>query len=77
MVNEEEIDTKINFIAKTTLGGLKGVFVENNLDDRQATLCLYKFIEIFVRWGWKNSKPIDVLNNLIDVIKSSDNRRKK
>lgn len=71
-MNEEDIDTKINFIANTSLRGLKGVFVENNLDDRQATLCLYKFIEIFVRMGWKDNDPTKVLENLIEVIKSQD-----
>ena len=73
---KEDFDDKIHFIAKTTLGGLKGVFVENNLDDREATLSLMYFMEVFVRLGWKGSSPIDVLENLIQVMRSREHGNK-
>jgi len=70
-MDEKDMEKKIEFIAVTTLGALKGVFAENKLDDRKATLSLYYFIKVFVVNGWKNHNPIEVLKNAIEVIKGT------
>ena len=71
-MDEEDMEKKIEFIAVTTLGGLKGIFSENKLDDRQATLMLFYFLNRFIKNGWKGEKPSDVLENAIEVIKATD-----
>jgi hypothetical protein len=71
-VDKLDVEGKIEFITLTTLGGLKGVFSDNNFDDRQATLTLYYFLNRFVKHAWKGHKPSDVLLNAIEVIKATD-----
>jgi len=69
---ETNMEERIDFIAKTTLGALKGVFAENNLSDREATLSLMYFIEVCIKLGWKDMSPIIVLQNIIQVIRSKE-----
>ena len=71
-MEEEDMEKKIEFIAITTLGALKGIMQDNKLDDRKATLTLYYFINRFVKNGWKGNKPSEVLKNAIEVIKETD-----
>lgn len=72
MMNEKEIEQKINFVAITSLGALKGIFADDKLDDRLVTLSLYYFLNVFCKNGWKGHKPSEVLQNAIEVIKASD-----
>ena len=66
-MDEENIEEKLDFIAKTTLGALKGVFTDNSLSDREATLTLMYFLEIFVKLGWKGNNPINVLEEVYSL----------
>ena len=68
-MDETDMEEKINFIAVTTLGALKDVFEKNGLDDRQATLSLFYFMQVFIENGWKGEDPIKILEETIKVAK--------
>lgn len=75
-MDEKLIEQKIHTIAVTTLGDLKGVILQNQMDDRQATLTLHYFLTVFCKNAWKTQKPSDILNNTIKIIKETGNDTK-
>ena len=70
-VDKLKLASTIEVITLLTLSELKEVFIANNLDDRQATLALYYFLNTIVKHAWKGHKPSDVLLNVIEVIKET------
>jgi hypothetical protein len=47
------------------------------LDDRKATLVLFKYISDFVGLGWQGQDKLKVYDNLIAVQKDVDSKEKK
>ena len=74
-MDEEDMEQKIDFIAITTLRTLKGVFIDNELDDRQATLSLHYFINVLVKNGWKGEDQVDILKETIKIIESLEKEK--
>ncbi len=76
-MDEDKLELKIDIIAITTLKALQGVFKDFKLDDRQATLSLYYYLNKFIEGGWKNNNPVEILENAIEVIKDTLERKAK
>lgn len=73
MIDEEKLENEINNLSLETISKLKELFIELNLSDREATLSLMYFVEVFVRITWRGEDPIKVLENVIQVMREKEN----
>ena len=72
MIDEEKLENEINNLSKETISKLKDLFIDLNLSDREATLSLMYFIEVFIKIAWLEENPIKVLENVIQVMKEKE-----
>lgn len=75
-MKDDETEMAIRICAVDSLKSLTKTFKKANLNDREATLSLYYFLNFFCEVAWKDNKASEVLKSASEVAEMVEAKKK-